>query len=588
MVHPLSTLRHSSRIARTTVIRPLALTFSVVSLLMCAPRSHAVPVEGRKIMIAGPSPLAVDVGTKIAQRGGNVVDVAVAVGLTLAVTNPYFAAFGGGGFAMIKMDHAVQVLDFRETAPRKAKPEMYLDKSENASTVGGLAIGVPGVPAGLWAMHQKYGKLKWAQLFAGPLELAQKGFRVSGEWVENTVSSKDNFNNAGLEIFFKERIQKIVSLPGASTKPAHGSVTPLQPGDILKQPRLARFLKLYRAKGPSAFYQGPVARDVVDSINAAGGIFTLDDLNGYQVRWLEPITAPFAGYTLYLMPPPSSGGIVIAQAVHLIEKLQVHRKTQPLSVDEFHLLAEIMKLSYRGRSLLGDPAFAKNPVDQLTSEAYLNGLAKLIKPKRSIEVGPLKTISFENAETTHFSVMDGSGNAVALTVTLNGDYGAGVVSSRYGIALNNEMDDFTTRPGKPNMFDLVQGEANQVRAGARPLSSMSPTIVEKDGKTALAIGSPGGPRIISGILQVVYRALAQKFDIDQAIQAPRIHHQFLPDKLFVDALKFSPEILDALRERGHDVTVADWMGKVYGVQLRENGILAGAYDSRGEGGAGGF
>lgn len=536
---------------------------SLLFLPLGLDHAFAVPAEGQKIMIAGPSPSAVEVGKEIARKGGNAVDVAVAVGLSLAVTHPYYAGFGGGGFALVKMGSEVQALDFREIAPKKSSPDLYKDKPENASVQGGLAVGVPGIPAGLWELHKKHGKLKWQQLFPGAIKLAEDGFEVSGEWSHLTSRKQEEFSVAGKAVF-----------------------KPLRPGDRLKQPQLAKFLRKYRSQGPAAFYQGDVAKDLVETINSQGGIYSLDDLRDYKTRWMTPLSVNYKDFRVHLMPPPSSGGIVIAQALKMMEMVKINEKL-PLSVDELHLLAEVMKLSYRGRSLLGDPDFAKNPLKELQDEKYLKKLVSMIKPKKVIDVEPLKDVSFESEQTTHFSVMDANGNTVAMTITLNGNYGSGVVTPKYGIALNNEMDDFTTRPGKPNMFGLIQGDANKVQAGARPLSSMSPTIVEKNGQTILSLGSPGGPRIISAVLQVLYRTLTQPFDIDQAIQAPRVHHQFLPNIVFTDALKLPPETIQALQSRGHEVKTGS-TAKVYGIHRRDDGILAGAYDLRGEGAAGGY
>ena len=521
-------------------------------------------------MIAGPSPHAVEIGREVHAKGGNVVDVAVAVALSLAVTHPYYASLGGGGFALVKVGAKdIRALDFREMAPAQAEVNLYKDKPKNASVDGGLAVGVPGVPAGLWELHKAYGKLKWSQLFDGAIRLAEKGFRVSGEWVDNTTDSKERFNKDGAKILMD----------------AQGKM--LKPGDLLKQPGLARLLKSLSQKGPKAFYEGDVANDIVATVKNGGGIVTPADLKAYRTRWLEPITADYLGHKLYLMPPPSSGGVVIAQAVKLIEKLGV-QKLEPFSVDELHMLAEIMKYSYRGRALLGDPDFNKNPVPQLLADDYLSKGAAMIRKDKAMDVEPLKELAFEKPSTTHFSVMDSAGDAVSFTVTINGNYGSGLITPKYGIALNNEMDDFTTKPGEPNMFGLIQGEANSVRAGSRPLSSMSPTIIEKNGRTVLALGAPGGPRIISAVFQVLHRTLAQGFDVDRAIQSPRVHHQFLPNKVFTDKRRLPPETLAALRIRGHVVEEASSMGKGYAVYLSEDGILSGAADARGEAGAGGY
>ena len=551
----------------------LRLIAPLLSILLSFPHTGwAVPTQGHLIMEAGPSSYAVDVTREVSQRGGNVVDIAVAVALSMSVTHPYFASLGGGGFALVKMNGETSALDFRETAPSKASPELFKDQDSEASTNGGLAVAVPGIPAGLWALQHKYGKLRWTQLFDAAIAYAAKGFRVNGEWVNNTEHARTSFTEQGRRKFF-----------GQDGKA-------YRPGDILVQPGIAKMLRSLRDLGPRGFYEGPVANDIVSAVKSENGIITLSDLKNYRVRWLKPLTTDFAGFKLYLMPPPSSGGIVIAEAVRLIEAASI-KSLPEFSADEYHTLGEVMKLSYRGRMLLGDPDFAKIPTEQLLSETYLKSLSSQVKLDKTIDIEPLKDIHFdspkEKPETTHFSVMDEKGNTVAMTVTLNGDYGSGVVSKVFGIALNNEMDDFTTHLGKPNMFGLIQGEANQVRAGARPLSSMSPTIVEKSGRTVLSLGSPGGPRIISAVLQVLFRKLVRNENIDFAIQAPRVHHQFDPNILYVDRNRFSPEVLASLKSRGQVIKEGS-TAKVYGVELDDTGILSGAFDARGEGATGGI
>ncbi len=561
---------------RNITIRHFTLLFAASSLFFSTSMAQAVPAQGHRMMVAGPSPDSVTIVERIHGQGGNVVDAAVATAFGLAVTHPYYAALGGGGFALVKMGSEKTALDFREVAPKSANTETYKGKPGLASMNGGLAVGVPGVPAGLWDLHKKFGKLPWAKVVTPAIELAEKGFLVSGEWAAYTARNQPRFNSFGKQHLFDSQGQ------------------PLKPGDRLKQPALAKLLKRIRAEGPKAFYQGETAKEIVAVVNASGGAYAMEDLANYKTRWLQPLKADFMGYQLTLMPPPSSGGVVIAQAVRLIEKIDLSKKTEPMSADEYHGLIEVEKLSFKNRASLGDPDFVKNPVEELTSEPALDKLAKLIDFKKALPSAKLMTeaerkaiegAKAEEEQTTHFSVMDEAGNTVALTVTLNGDYGSGLVT-KSGVALNNEMDDFTTRPGQPNMFGLIQGEANAVRAGARPLSSMSPTIVEKDGQTVLSVGAPGGPRIITGVLQVLYRVLARGLDVDKAIQAPRVHHQFLPDVVRIDADRFAPESLTALKSKGHTVDVGS-TAKVYGVK-RVNGLLEAAADSRGEGAAGGY
>ena len=534
--------------------------------------SFGVPVEGHQLMISAVSPHAIEMGRDTALKGGNVVDVSITVALTLAVTHPYFGALGGGGFALVKMGkNSVDVLDFRERAPRKTSPKFYLNKKEKASLDGGNAIAVPGIPAGIWALHKKYGKLQWSQLFNGPILLAKKGFRVSGEWVKKTNQTKNRFSSSGKKYFFKN------------------SKVPYKPGEILKQEALAKALMAIRDHQTAPFYQGSIAQDIVTSVKNAGGVLNLKDLKDYKVQWRLPLVTEFEKHKVYLMPPPSSGGIVIKTALNLIDQLEL-KKLKPFSVNEFHMIGEILNRSFRGRSLLGDPDYHKNPIDSLLSKSYLTKMAKSINNNKATKLSPLKE-SFgqrESSETTHISILDSKGNAVSMTITLNGSYGSAIVSERYGIALNNEMDDFTTHPTKPNLFGLIQGSGNRVEPGKRPLSSMSPTLVGKDNKIVLALGAPGGPKIISAVLQTLYRLLVNGLDIDQAIQAPRVHNQFLPSTLFIDKVRFTPETIKGLTSRGHEIKQRGFIGRVYAVRKNDKRILEAAHDSRGEGASGGL
>lgn len=530
----------------------------------------AIPFKGSQIIVTSPSRYATDVGVKIAQQGGNYIDVAVSVALALSVTGPYFASLGGGGFALVKNNSQVEALDFRETAPQKTHADFYEALSKDASLRGGKAVGVPGIPAGLWALHQKYGKLPWKSLFSEPIKMAQSGFRVSGEWVEYTESMKNHFDAGGVKHFLK---------PEKSV---------YKPGEIMIQKALAKALTLYRDQNIKGFYSGSVAKDIVNSIKKNNGVMELEDLSRYKVRWLTPLVETFKEYKIYLMPPPSSGGVVIQSALHLVKQLELE-KYDPFSINEFHLLGEILSRSFKGRALLGDPDFTKNPIEQLLSKSYLEALAKSITLKRTTDSEGVGPVIKESEETTHLAVMDQAGNSVSMTITLNGNYGSGVVSEQFGIALNNEMDDFTTRPKEPNLYGLIQGKANLVEAGKRPLSSMSPTIVTKGDQTILALGAPGGPRIISGVFQVLYRTLVRGLDMDQAIQAPRVHHQFRPHRLFIDQGRFTPETLHGLREKGHQIEEVKGIAKVYGIKRHpETTVLEGAFDSRGEGFASGY
>lgn len=536
-------------------------------IFLLVQNASAVPFESQKFAISAPSPWAVKAAETTYKKGGNVVDMAVASALTLAVTSPYYAALGGGGFALVKIKNNVEALDFREMAPSASNPDYFLEKEKGATETGGAAVATPGVPAGLVALHKKYGKLKWNQLFETALFLAQKGFPVSGEWSSVTRKTENRFSASGKKYFMN--------------KEKH-----FAPGDTFKQPALAKAITLLRDKGAAGFYEGPIAQDLVASVKKAKGEMTLADLKKYKVRWLKPLQMSYAGYTIHMMPPPSSGGVITMSALKLFDYGKLQEVT-PQSSDEYHFIAEILKRSFRGRSLLGDPDFSKNPIELLTSETYLRQQLKEISASKAIDVEPVDLNSFESGETTHFSIMAENGDAVSFTVTLNGYYGSAVVSDKYGIALNNEMDDFNTRPGEANQFGLIQGDANKVEPGKRPLSSMSPTIVELDGKTELVIGAPGGPRIISAVIQVLYRFLITKMDIDSAIQAPRVHHQTQPNKLYVDPQRLQSDTRNALTAKGH-VLEESPIAKVYGVARHPSGWLQASFDSRGEGAAGGL
>lgn len=531
--------------------------------------SYAIPEKGHQMMVAAPTHRAIEVAQTIMKKGGNVADVAVAVELTLAVTSPYYGSLGGGGFAMIKMGKDIKALDFREMAPALTHPNFYANKGDKASILGALAVGVPGIPAGLWEIHKKYGKLKWKTLFEEPIRLAQYGFPVSGDWVKLTNLVKKDFNSPGLKYFFKDNKRSY------------------KPGEILKQPQLAKALRLFRDRELKGFYESSVAADIVETLKKTGGVMTERDFKNYKVRWLEPITREYLGYKIHMMPPPSSSGVVTAAIISLAEKVDLHKKT-PLSADELHYMGEILKMAFRGRSELGDPDFAKNPIKFLTGDKYLKPLAKKIKSNRTASIEPLKEneIPKESKETTNFTVMDSDGNTIVMTITLNGNYGSAMVTEDYGIALNNEMDDFTTIPDKPNMFGLIQGRSNFVQAGKRPLSSMSPTIITKNGTTVMGVGAAGGPRIITSVFQTWYRVIANKFNIDRALQVPRVHHQFLPDVLYIDEVYFSPDTAKLLKRKGHKPE-SSWMGKANGIVLN-NGVLEAAHDSRVEGSAGGI
>ncbi len=573
------------------------LVWSLISVFSLS-AAHALPHKSQNFAVASPSPYAAPVAAEIAGQGGNLFDQAVAVALSMSVTHPYYASLGGGGFAVIRKQNpnataTVEVLDFREVAPKAAGRELFVGREAKSATDGGLASGVPGVPAGLFELHKKYGKLSWKKLFGPAIRLAENGFPVSGEWASQTKSQFEAFNGFGKKIFGRTVLDKM--------KPPRERYEPLLPADNLKQPLLAKALKLLRDQGPKAFYQGAIAKDIVDVVGQTGGIITLEDMKDYRTVWRQPLRRTWRGFELSLMPPPSSGGLIIAQALELVDRIEAANGAAPsLSSQESHVWGEALKLAFAPRGQMGDPMATSSMADlavRLLAPDRLDRLAKLFQKEDAIEVKSSKSPDLkeamtpvttkEKSETTHFSIADREGNAVSLTVTLNGSYGSGMVSSKFGIAMNDEMDDFATQPGLPNQYGLIQGEANAVEAGKRPLSSMSPTIVEKDGRFVAAIGAPGGPRIPSAVFQVLIRTLAQNLDAEEAVQLPRVHHQFLPDTLFYDARKISPDVMAKLKAFGH-ATQEAWIAKAYIVKINSDGLLEAAADPRGEAAAGGF
>ncbi len=547
--------------------------------------------------MASPSPYSASVANEIAKSGGNLFDQTVGVALALAVTHPYYASLGGGGFAIIRKNNpgaapTVEVLDFREVAPGASGRDSFIGKGDRAATDGGLASGIPGVPAGLQEMHKKYGKIAWRKLFPPAIRLAEQGFPVSGEWAEETKEEFENFTTNGKRTFGRVVLDK--------SKPPREHYEPLKAGDTLKQPGLAKALRLLQKNGASAFYNGALAADILAAMKATGGIITADDLKNYRVEWRAPLKRHWRGYDLYLMPLPSSGGLIMAQGFELLDRVEERfGQKAPLSSTEAHFFGETLKLAFAARGQMGDPMggrLQEELAEKLLNPERLKRLTKLVDDDRAVAVMKSKSPdlkealttsdSKEKAQTTHFSLADREGNAVALTVTLNGSYGSGVVTEKYGIALNDEMDDFNTQPGKANQYGLHQGEANTVAPGKRPLSSMSPTIIDKDGQFFATLGAPGGPRIASAVWQASVRLIAQNANAEDAVTWPRVHHQFLPDSLVYDTRRVSPDVLEKLRALGHDLQEG-WIAKVYVVKRTQDGLLEAAADPRGEAAAGG-
>lgn len=545
------------------------------------------PAEGENGMVVTAQHLATDVGIDVLKAGGNAVDAAVAVGYALAVTYPTAGNLGGGGFMTIRLaDGRTTFLDFRERAPGAATKNMYLDdKGEpvpGASTDTYLAIGVPGSVAGVEMAREKYGTKSRQDLIAPALKLARDGFALEAGDVASFAGGNDMLaqDEAAARIFLKDG-------------------QPLRLGATLVQADLAKTLQAISDNGTDAFYKGETADLIVKASEAHGGILAKADFEGYKVRELEPVKCSYRGYDIVSSPPPSSGGLIICEILNILEGYPISYLGYG-SAETTRLMVEAMRHAYVDRNTaLGDPDFVENPVAKLTSKGYAEEIRAEIDPYRAGVSADLTPAGFgESKETTHYSIIDKDGNAVAVTYTLNGSFGTGKVAEGTGILLNNEMDDFTMKPGVPNLYGLVQGEANAIEPGKSPLSSMSPTIVSKDGKPFMVIGSPGGSRIITITLEAIMNVIDHGMNLQEAIDAPRVHHQWLPDRVYIEPRALSPDTLRILAGEGYTVGIdPDWTiwGEAAGILVggRDLAEIAagtgprytGAIDSRAEAGA---
>ncbi|MBW8876678.1 MAG: gamma-glutamyltransferase [Acidobacteria bacterium] len=531
--------------------------------------------------VASGDPLATAAGLAILRGGGNAVDAAVATALALAVVYPEAGNLGGGGFALVRMGGELSALDFRETAPARARPDMYLDAQgkpvENASLVGPLAAGVPGSPAGLWELQRRFGRLPWPKVVEPARRLAADGFRV-GRYLHDGLGREENRK---LLLRFPESAR--VWLPNGEP-PALGSV--------LRQPDLAATLGRYAEHGPQGVVTGAVAAAVEKASRAHGGVLTAADLAAYKPAWRQPLTAEAFGWKLASMPLPSSGGVILGQTLGMLEKLG-WEKLPRFSADRDHLLAEVFRHAFADRFLLGDPATTKATEAQLLAPAWIARRAAEIDLRHAtasaqVQSWPGATAAAAvsgSTETTHLSVVDRDGNLVALTTTLNGLFGCGLWVPGAGFFLNNEMDDFATAPGRPNLFGLIQGEANAVGPGKRMLSSMSPVIAWK-GEEAYALGGRGGSRIPTHTIAVLLNLLVDHDPLQAALDRPRLHHQWLPDRLEAEPDALAPETGAELERRGHTLQVSTTTAKVHAVHRLPGGRVEAASDPRGSGSGG--
>ncbi len=529
------------------------------------------PVWAKNGMVATQEALASDIGLKILKDGGNAVDAAVAVGFALAVTLPRAGNIGGGGFMMVydaKQGKTV-ALDYREKAPSSASRDMYLDKDGNAisdlSRYHGLAVGVPGTVAGLLKALEDHGTMSRGQVMAPAIALAENGIEVTAGLSESLEALSD-------------RLQKWQSTKKIFFKP-DGSA--YQPGELLRQPELAKSLKLIAAKGADGFYKGETARKLVKAVNEAGGNMSLQDLANYKAIARVPVKGDYRGYEIVSMPPPSSGGIHIVQILNILEGYPLKDYGQN-SAQTIHLMSEAMQLAYADRAeYLGDADFIDVPANGLTSQAYADKLRSLINPNKATPAATIKAnnpLPYESDQTTHFSIVDKDGNAVANTYTLNFSYGTGLVAEGTGILLNNEMDDFSAKPGVPNGYGLIGGDANAVEPNKRPLSSMSPTLVFKDSKPYIVTGSPGGSRIITTVTQVISNVIDHDMNIAEATHAPRIHDQWLPNEIRIEKA-LNVDTIKKLESMGHKVSPQAAMGSTQSIMITPNGVY-GSSDPR--------
>ena len=541
-------------------------------------------------MVTSAHPLATQAGLKILQQGGNAIDAAVATTLVISVVEPFSAGIGGGGFLMVHEGKTgkMQALDFRERAPLQAQVNMYLDPIGNVipkrSTDGYLSVAVPGTIAGLQAAHQRYGKLPWKQVVAPSIVLAKQGFPVS--W---------RFQQA-----VEMRRSALIQHPEAAKIFLPNGITPAI-GSRLIQTDLARTLSTL-AMNPSDFYYGKLAIAIALDMRNQGGLVSEEDLKQYKPIWRSPLCKYFDRKTdpkplkICSMPPPSSGGVHLLQMLNLIG-LDDSRKTGWHHPNTIHQMIESMRIAYADRAThLGDPDFTDVPVQALISNTYAQTRRQKINsiqatPSSQVKAADrdlLQRLEKESSETSHLNVIDADRNAVSLTFTINLGFGAGVVAKGTGIVLNNEMDDFSIAPNVPNAFGLTGQAFNAIAPRKTPLSSMTPTIVTQDGQVRLAVGAPGGSTIITTVLQILLNTLAHDMTIQQAISAPRLHHQWLPDQTRIDRYGFDPLTVEALKTRGHTLVEQEPWGNANGIQVLPNGDLMGAVDPRGEGSAAGY
>ena len=547
----------------------LLLSFSVF-----AQNTQKPLIEGKQGMVVSTHPAASEIGIAILKKGGNAIDAAVAVNFALAVCHPSAGNIGGGGFLVYRDKSGnVKALDYREKAPSAASRDMYLDANGNIipgkSMTGIFSVGVPGTVAGMQEMHDKLGHLPWAELVRPAVDLASKGLLL-------TEKEARGLNRQRTE-FLKENPGKtyLLSADGKEWKQ----------GDLLVQSDLAATLERIMTKKANGFYKGKTARFIVKEMQAQNGLISKKDLKNYQAVWRTPIKSKYKNYQIIGMPPPSSGGVALAQLLQMVAPYSFN-KWGPTSDSTIQVMVEAERRVYADRSKwLGDPDFVKVPVNELIDPVYnANRMSSInfakATPSSSIQAGTFP--SYESPETTHYSIVDGEGNAVSITTTLNNSYGSKVFVGGAGFLLNDEMDDFSAKAGSPNLYGLIGSKANEIQPNKRMLSSMTPTIVEQNGQLKMVVGTPGGSTIITSVFQVVLNTLEMGMNMQQAVEYPRFHHQWLPEKITAEPKRFSEEQQIRLQSKGYTFSPVSAMGLVEGILVLPTGNLQGGADSRGD------
>lgn len=555
-----------------------------ISAFLIVPEARgqvAAPIPYENTVISSADVYGTQAGIETMRKGGNAVDAAIAVQFALAVTLPRAGNIGGGGFMMLRLANGdVKALDFREKAPSRATRIMFLDEDGNyvpeLSRTGGLASGVPGTVDGMISALERHGTLPLEVILEPAMHLAKSGFELTHSHAESLNRHSDQFQK----------------YEGSRSVFLRADGNPWRTGDILKQPDLAKTFERIARRGRDGFYSGYTARLIIDEQQRQGGRMTLRDLRNYESVWREPIIKDFNGHRFYMMPPPSSGGIVMSQVLSMIGSLNPD-STGVNSSQYIHQISEALRRSFADRNYyLGDPDFTDMPIETLLSDSYNSRRfsdfdPESATPSSDVSHGQIADYA-ESDQTTHFSVVDAHGNAVAVTTTLNGSYGSHVTVSGAGFLMNNEMDDFSAKPGEPNMFGLIGAEANSIEPDKRMLSSMSPTIVTREGQLKMIAGGSGGPTIITAVLQNILNHVVYGMDATETISAPRFHHQWLPNHIVTEQFTLPNDVTDNLKQKGHDLRITESLARTHIILITDDGYKTGAADPRGHGTVAGY